>query len=56
MRQMYTVLDELVPDCQWQVLEMPGVLAPPVRDLILPAVRLETPQPKRLPAERRATA
>ncbi|MGW2827097.1 hypothetical protein ACWC24_39905 [Streptomyces sp. NPDC001443] len=41
-RQMYAVLDELVPGCQWPVLEMPGVLAPPVRDLILTAVRLES--------------
>jgi hypothetical protein len=30
-RQMYAVLDGLVPGCQWPVLEMPGVLPPPVR-------------------------
>ncbi|WP_406369708.1 hypothetical protein OG788_07835 [Streptomyces sp. NBC_00647] len=44
--QMYVVLDGLVPGCQWPVLEMPGVLAPPVRDLILTAVR-----PKTTPAQ-----
>lgn len=32
-RQMYATLDELMPGCQWSVLEMPGVLAPPVRDM-----------------------
>jgi hypothetical protein len=32
-RQMYAVFDGLVPGCQGPVLEMPGVLAPPVRDL-----------------------
>ncbi|MFF3663548.1 hypothetical protein [Streptomyces olivochromogenes] len=42
-RQMYEVLDGLVPGCQWPVLEMPGVLAPPVRDLILTAVQRTTP-------------
>ncbi|MER5217216.1 hypothetical protein ABT063_43510 [Streptomyces sp. NPDC002838] len=41
-RQMYAVLDGLVPGCQWHVLEMPAVLPPPVRDLILTAVRRET--------------
>ncbi|AVH54691.1 MULTISPECIES: hypothetical protein [Streptomyces] len=41
-RQMFAVLDGLVPGCQWHVLEMPGVLPPPVRDLILnTAVSLE---------------
>ncbi|WP_086796907.1 hypothetical protein [Streptomyces caniscabiei] len=45
-RQMYAVLDGLVPGCQWPVLEMPGVLPPPVRDLVLTAVR-----PERTPAE-----
>ncbi|MFE2263590.1 hypothetical protein [Streptomyces griseosporeus] len=29
------VIDGLVPDCQWHVLEMPGVLPPPVRKLIM---------------------
>ncbi|NUK23684.1 hypothetical protein [Streptomyces lunaelactis] len=41
-RQMYAVLDGLAPGCQWPVLETPGVLPPPIRDLILTAVRLET--------------
>lgn len=33
--QMFVMLDGLVPGCQWPVLQMPGVLPPPVRDLIL---------------------
>ncbi|MFE7842886.1 hypothetical protein ACFU53_44540 [Streptomyces sp. NPDC057474] len=40
--QMYAVLDGLVLGCQWPVLEMPGVRPPPVRDLIMTAVRPET--------------
>ncbi|WP_415940096.1 hypothetical protein [Streptomyces sp. 039-1] len=28
-RQMYEELDEQVPGCQWLVLEMEGVMAPP---------------------------
>ncbi|MEU7086902.1 hypothetical protein [Streptomyces achromogenes] len=28
------VIDDLVPGCQWHVLEMPGVLPPPVREMI----------------------
>jgi hypothetical protein len=40
--RMVAVLDGLVPGCQWPVLEMPGVLPPPVRDLIMAAVRPET--------------
>ncbi|MFI0233381.1 hypothetical protein ACH4O4_27875, partial [Streptomyces sp. NPDC017086] len=28
------VIDGLVPGCQWHVLEIPGVLPPPVRELI----------------------
>ncbi|WP_327731352.1 hypothetical protein OG250_42615 [Streptomyces sp. NBC_00487] len=39
---MVAVLDGLVPGCQWPVLEMPGVLPPPVRDLIMKVVRPET--------------
>ncbi|MFG3172298.1 hypothetical protein [Streptomyces sp. NPDC048200] len=38
-RQMYKALDEQVPGCQWPVLEMEGVMAPPVRDLILTALQ-----------------
>ncbi|MGW3312084.1 hypothetical protein ACWDG9_36500 [Streptomyces sp. NPDC001073] len=38
-RQMYVELDEQVPGCQWPILEMEGVMAPPVRDLILTAVQ-----------------
>ncbi|MEU8789756.1 hypothetical protein [Streptomyces sp. NPDC048643] len=38
-RQMYEKLDEQVPGCQWPVLEMEGVMAPPVRDLILAALQ-----------------
>ncbi|MEV7862984.1 hypothetical protein AB0O86_30300 [Streptomyces hirsutus] len=34
-RTMFEVIDGLVPGCQWHVLEMPGVLPPPVRALIL---------------------
>ncbi|MET8134113.1 hypothetical protein ABZV24_19515 [Streptomyces sp. NPDC005251] len=37
--QKYRELDELVPGCQWEVLQMPGVLPPPVRDLILTTVQ-----------------
>ncbi|MFF1643205.1 hypothetical protein ACFVXA_37455 [Streptomyces sp. NPDC058246] len=37
--QKYAELDELVPGCQWEVLQMPGVLPPPVRDLILTTVQ-----------------
>lgn len=36
--QMYVKLDRLVPGCQWHVLQIPGVLPPPVRDLILTKV------------------
>ncbi|WP_192582851.1 hypothetical protein [Streptomyces triticiradicis] len=35
MRERFTVADALVPGCQWEVLEMPGVLPPPVRDLLV---------------------
>ncbi|MFJ8143222.1 hypothetical protein [Streptomyces sp. NPDC096013] len=38
-RQMYEALDEQMPGCQWPVLEMEGVMAPPVRDLILTALQ-----------------
>ncbi|MEY2245987.1 hypothetical protein AB8A21_24175 [Streptomyces sp. BF23-18] len=37
--QKYAELDELVPGCQWEVLQLPGVLPPPVRDLILTTVQ-----------------
>ncbi|MGW2748075.1 hypothetical protein [Streptomyces sp. NPDC001450] len=36
--QMYVKLDRLAPGCQWHVLQIPGVLPPPVRDLILTKV------------------
>ncbi|WP_405467128.1 hypothetical protein [Streptomyces canus] len=45
-RQMFEALDGLVPGCQWSVLEMAGVMAPPVRDLILAAVQHRAPAQK----------
>ncbi|MEU8812575.1 hypothetical protein ACN6K5_001571 [Streptomyces violaceoruber] len=36
--QMFVLLDGLVPGCQWHVLQIPRVLPPPVRDLILSKV------------------
>ncbi|MFJ9729699.1 hypothetical protein ACIRP3_44010 [Streptomyces sp. NPDC101209] len=33
--QMYLKLDSLLPGCQWHLLQIPGVLPPPARDLIL---------------------
>ncbi|MGI3224537.1 hypothetical protein ACRJ4B_11885 [Streptomyces sp. GTA36] len=36
--QMFVMLDSLVPGCQWQILQIPGVLPPPIRDLILSKV------------------
>ncbi|MGW9022703.1 hypothetical protein ACWGQ5_00395 [Streptomyces sp. NPDC055722] len=36
--QMFVMLDGLVPGCQWHVLQIPGVLPPPIRDLILSKV------------------
>ncbi|GGJ63185.1 hypothetical protein [Streptomyces brasiliensis] len=33
--QMFTLLDSLVPGCQWHVLQIPGVVPPPIYDLIL---------------------
>ncbi|MFJ3419604.1 hypothetical protein ACIPN8_25020 [Streptomyces sp. NPDC086082] len=43
--QMFVVLDSLVPGCQWHVLQIPGVVPPPVRDLILDKVRPEAAAP-----------
>ncbi|MFH0518451.1 hypothetical protein ACHBTE_14885 [Streptomyces sp. M41] len=37
-RQVLALLDGAVPGCQWLVLEMPGVLPPPMRALILDGV------------------
>ncbi|MGW0827129.1 hypothetical protein [Streptomyces sp. NPDC002845] len=34
MRQGLSTLKELVPGCQWDVLELPGVLPPPARELL----------------------
>ncbi|MEV4741620.1 hypothetical protein [Streptomyces sp. NPDC049555] len=34
-RTMLATIGTLVPGCQWHVLEMPGVLPPPVRDFLL---------------------
>ncbi|MFE0474897.1 hypothetical protein ACFW2V_25145 [Streptomyces sp. NPDC058947] len=42
-RQMYEKLNEQVPGCQWPVLGMEGVMAPPVRDLILTALQHTAP-------------
>ncbi|MGW4490497.1 hypothetical protein [Streptomyces sp. NPDC004376] len=36
--QVLAVLDSLLPDCQWHLLKIPGVVPPPVRDLILSKV------------------
>ncbi|MGQ4465309.1 hypothetical protein ACN6LC_004710 [Streptomyces violaceoruber] len=36
--QMFVLLDGLEPGCQWHVLQIPRVLPPPVRDLILSKV------------------
>lgn len=36
--QMYLKLDSLLPGCQWHLLQIPGVLPPPARDLILSKV------------------
>ncbi|WP_369244472.1 hypothetical protein [Streptomyces sp. R41] len=36
--QMFVMLDSLVPGCQWHVLQIPAVVPPPVRDLILSKV------------------
>ncbi|WP_367132971.1 MULTISPECIES: hypothetical protein [Streptomyces] len=40
--QILVMLDELVPGCQWQLLRLPGVLPPPIRDLVLSKVGPET--------------
>ncbi|MEV6537278.1 hypothetical protein AB0M86_48500 [Streptomyces sp. NPDC051639] len=42
-RQMYEALDEQVPGCQWPVLNIAGVMAPPVRDLILTTLQHTAP-------------
>ncbi|QNA72081.1 hypothetical protein C8250_009335 [Streptomyces sp. So13.3] len=39
--QMFVMLDGLVPGCQWHVLQMPGVLPPPIRDLVLSKIGQE---------------
>ncbi|MET7783861.1 hypothetical protein ABZU94_32260 [Streptomyces mirabilis] len=36
--QMLAMLDSLLPDCQWHILQIPGLAPPPVRDLILTKV------------------
>lgn len=40
--QMFAAHDALVPGCQWNVLEIPGVLPPPVRDLVHSNLRAPT--------------
>jgi hypothetical protein len=37
-RQALVMLDNLLPGCQWNLLEAPGVMPPPIRDLILSKV------------------
>lgn len=42
-RQQFQTADRLAPGCQWPVLEMAEVMAPPVRDLILTTLQHTTP-------------
>jgi len=35
-RQMFAALDVLCPGCQWHLVQTPGVVPPPVRELICP--------------------
>jgi hypothetical protein len=42
-RNMFQTVDALVPGCQWPVLEMAGMIAPPVQDLILAALQRTAP-------------